>query len=409
MNFSELGLNPSIVTVLDANGYLEPTPIQAAAIPAILDGEDILAGAKTGTGKTAAFILPVIQKMTVSAESPEKQKIIKALILTPTRELAQQVNSSIKRYGKSAGVRSAVVYGGVGIGPQVEQIKKGVDLLVATPGRLLDLHKKRVVNLRSLQFLIFDEADRMLDMGFRDEVKTVISKLPKREQQPRQVMLFSATLNDQIYKFSKNLLNKPKLIEVDQRNSASENVAQIVYNCDPERRFEIVSYLIKKRHWKQVMVFSRTKEGADKLAQYLQLSGIQSEAIHADRSQLQRDQVLNQFRQGELQVLVATDVAARGIDIGSLSAVINLEIPFKAEDYIHRIGRTGRAGESGEAVTLLIEEENHLLEEIEILLDDRLPQQWLTGFEPDLTREINLGRKNSRAAQKKRAKKRALK
>ena len=408
MSFSDLPLSPQLLKAIEKAGYSEPTPVQLQAIPAILDGKDLLVGAKTGTGKTAAFVLPILHKLLSAEDFSEDSKRLKALILVPARELAQQVNDSCKKYAKGTGFRSAVIYGGVGIGPQVDQIKKGIDLLVATPGRLLDLHKKRAVDLRSIEFLVFDEADRMLDMGFKDEIRAVISKLPKREKQPRQTLLFSATLSDNIYKFGKNLLLKSELIEVDQRNDTAEHVEQVIYNCDPERKAGIVSHLIKRSDWSQVMIFSRTKQGADQLAAKLTESDIPSESLHADRSQTAREQALEAFKNGEVRVLVATDLAARGIDISQLACVINFEMPYKAEDYVHRIGRTGRAGHKGKAISLLIEEENYLLEEIEALLDTRLPQQWLEGFEPDPMRVVEVSRKNSKSAQKQRAKKRAL-
>lgn len=420
MKFSEFGFVQPIQDAIELAGYDEATPIQVAAIPAILAGKDILAGARTGTGKTAAFALPLLQRLMGSAENSgtellatkqksEFDKSLKILVLAPTRELAQQVNDSFKRYAKGSAFRSAVVYGGVGIKPQIDQISKGIDLLVATPGRLLDLNKKRAVNLSNIDTLVFDEADRMLDMGFKDEIRAVLSKLPKRDKKPRQTLLFSATLSDNIYKFSKNLLDKPELIEVDQRNSTSLDVEQVIYNCDPDRKLAMVTHLIEKESWQQVLIFSRTKPGADKIAESLKVSGIHAEAIHADRSQTSREKALSDFKAGLVTVLVATDVAARGIDIQQLDAVINFEVPFKAADYVHRIGRTGRAGHKGKAVTLLIEEENYLLEEIEALLDSRLPQQWLTGYEPDLTRIVETTAKNSRSAQKRRAKKRAFK
>ena len=410
MKFSALPLCDSLQKAVEQAGYTEASPVQAEAIPAVLEGHDLLVGAQTGTGKTAAFALPILQSILTDPEfSSEQNKKLKALVLAPTRELAQQVNNSFKKYAKGTGFRSAVVYGGVGIGPQVDQIKKGIDVLVATPGRLLDLHKKKAVNLRQITHLVFDEADRMLDMGFKDEIKAVLSKLPKREVQPRQVLLFSATLSDSIYRFSKNLLVKPERIEVDQRNSSAADVDQIVYNCDPDRKSAIVSHLVEKHDWSQLIVFCNTKQGADKLVEVLKQANISADAIHADRSQKLREEALEQFKQGQLKVLVATDVAARGIDIDSLPAVINYEMPFKAADYVHRIGRTGRAGKKGVAISLLIEEQNHLLEEIEVLLDSRLPQQWLQGFEPDLTREIEITRNNTKAAQKRRAKKRAFK
>jgi superfamily II DNA/RNA helicase len=417
MKFSEFEFAETIQQAIDASGYCDATPIQIAAIPVILAGKDILAGARTGTGKTAAFALPLLQKLLVENEALadgsgceiKPKKALKILVLAPTRELAQQVNDSFKRYAKGSDFRSAVVYGGVGIKPQIDQISKGIDLLVATPGRLLDLNKKRAVNLSKVDTLVFDEADRMLDMGFKDEIRSVLSKLPKRDKKPRQTLLFSATLNDNIFRFSKNLLVKPELIEVDQRSTASLDVEQVVYNCDPKRKLALVTHLITKEGWQQTLIFSRTKQGADKITAFLQENKLRAEAIHADRSQANREQALADFKAGEVQVLVATDVAARGIDIQDLEVVINFEVPYKAEDYVHRIGRTGRAGRQGKAITLLIEEENYLLEEIEVLLDTRLAQQWLVGFEPDLTRIVETSNKNTRSAQKRRAKKRAFK
>lgn len=403
MAFSVLGLNQDLIKAVSEQGYSEPTPVQAAAIPVILNGRDLMAGAQTGTGKTAAFALPVLQRLgeTFGATEPRS---IRALVLTPTRELAQQVYKSFNRYGQFSPLNCVLVYGGAAIDEQIEQLSNGADIVVATPGRLLDLIYKSVVDLSALQTLVLDEADRMLDMGFSEEIGKIIAVVP----QQRQTLLFSATFDNQIFKLSKRLLDQPELIEVDQRNSTAINVKQTIYNVDPERKQEIAAHLISAGNWQQVLVFTRTKQGADKLTDHLCSAGITAQAIHGDKTQSKRERALEDFRAGAAQVLVATDVAARGLDIDELKYVINYELPFNPEDYIHRIGRTGRAGGSGIAVSLLSEEERHLLEEIERVLDSRLLQQWLPGFEPDLDRVVKSSGKNSRGAQKKRARERAL-
>ncbi|MDP5214007.1 DEAD/DEAH box helicase [Pseudoalteromonas tunicata] len=399
MGFAALGLNQQLVQALTECGYDTPTPIQTAAIGEILQGKDVMAGAQTGTGKTAAFALPILQRL---AEQPERKGQLRTLVLTPTRELAQQVFASFEKYGQHSELTAALAYGGVSIGEQIKAIKAGVDIMVATPGRLLDHLVKGTVNLSSVQYLVFDEADRMLDMGFIDEINNILRRLPKE----RQTLLFSATFDDAIFKLSKKLLNQPVLIEVNQRNQAASEVEQIVYAVDADRKRELISHLIGAKNWQQVLVFTRTKQTADELAKEMCKDGLKTQAIHGDKSQGARDKALSEFKEGKTRVLVATDVAARGIDIQQLQYVINYELPYIAEDYIHRIGRTGRAGEKGLAISLLSIDENWLLEEIEAVLDKRLPQQWLPGYEPDLTKEPVDKRKNGKVAEKRRAKKR---
>ncbi|MFY0641808.1 MAG: DEAD/DEAH box helicase [Bermanella sp.] len=401
MGFKELGLDASITNTLQSLKYSEPTEVQQHVIPHVLAGTDVLAGAQTGTGKTAAFALPIIHKRLV--QSPLSAKL-SALILVPTRELALQVFKSVQTYSEGTQVTSAIAYGGVSIAAQVEEFKKGVDILVATPGRLIDHLFKGTLDASQIDTLVFDEADRMLDMGFMDEIKMILKRLPKQ----RQTLLFSATLDDAIFKLSKTLLNSPQVIEVHERNSVAAPVEQIVYNIDTDRKREFISYLIGSKNWQQVLVFTRTKQGADTLAKEMKKDGLAAESIHGDKSQGARERALEDFKQGKARVLVATDVAARGLDIRQLKYVVNYELPYIAEDYIHRIGRTGRAGEDGLAISLLGQEEAYLLEEIEAILDTRLNQQWFPGFEPDFTKAPVVEKKNSKTAQKRRAKQRAF-
>lgn len=409
MSFSSMALSQKLITLLSELGYSSPTPIQAHAIPVILAGQDVMAGAQTGTGKTAAFALPILQKLSEwDVElSDTKQtvtlKSVRALVLTPTRELALQVNQSFAKYGKDSGLNTAIVYGGVSIDAQADVLKAGVDILVATPGRLLDHLRRGSLTLKQLNFLVFDEADRMLDMGFKDEIAAILKQVPVK----RQTLLFSATFDPSVFALSKRLLRDPKLIEVDKRNTLAAKVEQVVYAVDSDRKSELICHLVKSKQWQQVLIFSRKKLGADHIATKMIKAGIKAQAFHGDLSQAAREKALQQFKQGEIQVLVATDVAARGLDVEELKVVVNYELPFIAEDYIHRIGRTGRAGNAGLAITLYSEEDALLLEEIEALLDSRLPQQWLPGFEPDLTKSEPVIRKNSKAAQKQRAKRRA--
>ena len=403
--FSHLDLHPALLNALSKAGYDQPTPIQQQAIPVILTGQDILAGAQTGTGKTAAFALPILHRI-LSDESALNQAPASeplALVLTPTRELAQQVASSFGKYAVDSKIKMGLAYGGASLNSQIEQLKAGVDILIATPGRLIDHLFKGTVSLSSLQTLVFDEADRMLDMGFKDEINMILKRIP---HQP-QTLLFSATLDDGIFKLSKRLLNQPQVIEVDGRNTAAVQVEQIVYMVDADRKRELISHMIGSKNWQQVLIFARTKQGADALAKEMCKDGVNTQSIHGDKSQGARDKALAEFKEGTVRALVATDVAARGLDIPQLKYVFNYELPYIAEDYIHRIGRTGRAGEAGLAISLMSLGEEYLLEEIEALMDTRLNQQWLPGYEPDLTKEIPQDRKNSKAAQKRRAKKRA--
>ncbi len=399
MDFSSLALNQNILKSIADQDYLEPTPIQQQAIPAILARKDIMAGAQTGTGKTAAFALPILQLL---SNHTSNNKFIKALVLTPTRELAQQVYKSIDKYAQYTDIKSALAYGGVSINPQIAAINAGAEILVATPGRLLDHLINGSANLDNLEILVFDEADRMLDMGFKDEIDNILKRVPTK----RQTLLFSATFDDSIFKLSKTLLQNPELIEVSERNTAAAQIEQIVYTVDEDRKRELTSHLIGAKNWRQVLIFMRTKQGADALAKEMCKDGIKTQSIHGDKSQGARDKALAEFKAGKTRALVATDVAARGIDIIALQYVINYELPYIAEDYIHRIGRTGRAGNTGLAISLLSPGEEWLLEAVEKVLDVRLLQQWLPGYEPDLTKQPNTNK--GKGGDKQRARKKAL-
>jgi len=377
MSFSALGLSEKLVRAVAEHGYTIPTPIQTQAIPAVLGGGDLLAGAQTGTGKTAGFVLPILQRL---LDNPrEGKRNVRVLILTPTRELAAQVEESVRTYGKHAGFKSTVIYGGVGINPQIATLRAGVDILVATPGRLLDHHQQRTVDLSKVEILVLDEADRMLDMGFIHDIKKVLALLPKQ----RQNLLFSATFSEDIKRLADNLLNAPALIEVARRNSTVEIIAQKVHPVDRDKKKELLTHLIKENNWHQVLVFTRTKHGANRLTEGLNKSGITALAIHGNKSQAARTRALAEFKTGELQVLVATDIAARGIDIDQLPHVVNYEMPNVPEDYVHRIGRTGRAGASGEAISLVCVDEKKFLADIERLIKRDIVQEVVPGFEPD--------------------------
>lgn len=405
MSFSPLGLLPSLIQALHDQGYEQPTPIQQAAIPTILAGSDVMAGAQTGTGKTAAFALPVLQQLlNRTDQNAHDIKPVQSLVLTPTRELAQQVHRSFKTYGHHTGLTAALAYGGVSIKPQLQALNSGTDILVATPGRLLDLIQKKAVDLSQLKHLVLDEADRMLDMGFIIDINRIIKRIPT----DRQTLLFSATFNEDVFKLGKSLLNNPKLIEVDARNTAAVQVEQMVYEIDQDRKRELLSYMIGSKNWHQVLIFVRTKQGADALAKEMKKDGIETVAIHGDKSQGARERGLADFKEGKIRALVATDVAARGLDIQQLQYVVNYELPYIAEDYIHRIGRTGRAGSNGLAISLMSSSEEYLLKEIEAVLDRRLAQSWYPGYEPDLTKPAPCNKKNSLNAQKQRAKDRAF-
>lgn len=399
--FNDLALDKKLNDAVKSLGYSEPTPIQIQAIPAILAGKDIMAGAQTGTGKTAAFALPILQKLMLDCPADQP---VRALVLTPTRELAQQVYKSFVGYAENTELSIAVAYGGVSIKPQVAALSKGVDVLVATPGRLLDHLINGSLALTQLQCLVFDEADRMLDMGFKDEINRILNRVPLT----RQTLLFSATFDDAIFKLSKNMLTEPELIEVSERNTAAAKVEQIVYTVDLDRKRELTSYLIGSKNWQQVLIFTRTKQGADALAKEMCKDGIKTQSIHGDKSQGARDKALAEFKEGKVRALVATDVAARGLDINNLNHVINYELPYVAEDYIHRIGRTGRAGKEGLAVSLMSPSEEWLLTAVEEVLDTRLMQQWLPGYEPDLAKTEAVMKNISKGKQKQRARKQAL-
>jgi ATP-dependent RNA helicase RhlE len=380
MSFEDLGLRPEILRAVVEQGYTEPTPIQAEAIPVVLQGRDIMAGAQTGTGKTAGFTLPLLHRLAAHAStstSPAKHPI-RALILTPTRELAAQVEESVRTYGKYLPLKATVIYGGVNMNPQIEALRSGVDIVVATPGRLLDHVQQKSINLSKVEFLVLDEADRMLDMGFLPDLRRIMSLLPAQ----RQSLLFSATFAEEIKRLSDSLLRDPVLIEVARRNTTAENVTQVAHPVDQARKRELLSHLIKTQDLRQVLVFSRTKHGADRLAHQLERDGILAVAIHGDKTQPQRTKALSDFKEGAVRVLVATDVAARGIDIDQLPHVFNFEMPNSPEDYVHRIGRTGRAGSQGDAISLVCDEEMRMLAEIERLIKREIPKVIVAGFEP---------------------------
>lgn len=376
MGFSDLGLNSQLLAVLDKLSYHTPTPVQQAAIPHVLAGRDVMAGAQTGTGKTAAFALPLIQRL---LEQDAGEKALRVLVLTPTRELAQQVYQSFVKYSDGLGINTVVAYGGVSINPQIEALSAGCDVLVATPGRLLELAIKELIDLSTLQTFVLDEADRMLDMGFITDIKRILKRLPEQ----RQTLFFSATFNDEVYALKDSLLTAPELIEVAPRNATADKVEQRFYEVDKKRKAALVAYMIGAKNWQQVLIFTRTKQAVDELVTELEKDGISAAGVHGDKSQGARERGLDAFKAGQVRALVATDVAARGLDIQSLQYVINYELPYNAEDYIHRIGRTGRAGQAGIAVSLLCGKEKYLLEEIEKLTGDSAVLQWEPGFEPD--------------------------
>ena len=378
MSFDSLGLRAELLRAVADQGYDQPTPIQRQAIPAILAGQDVLAGAQTGTGKTAGFTLPLLHLLS-QREAPRGPRRPRALILTPTRELAAQVGASVTDYGRHLPLRGTVIFGGVGINPQIAELRRGVDILVATPGRLLDHLSQGTADLRGVEILVLDEADRMLDMGFIHDIRKVLAALPPK----RQNLLFSATFSDEIRTLADKLLNAPVPIEVARRNTAAEAVAQTVHPVDRVRKRELLSRLILTNDWRQVLVFTRTKHGANRLAQQLDDDGISAAAIHGNKSQSARTKALADFKAGRVQALVATDIAARGLDIDQLPQVVNYELPQVAEDYVHRIGRTGRAGNSGAAVSLVCVDEKGLLQGIERLLKRRLDQVVVPGFAPD--------------------------
>ena len=385
MKFDDLGLSAPLLKAIKKQGYENPSPIQQKAIPAILDGRDVMAAAQTGTGKTAGFSLPILQRLASGRRAQPNQA--RALILTPTRELAAQVGESVREYGMHTDLTSAVVFGGVKINPQMMKLRKGVDVLVATPGRLMDLHSQNAVKFDRLEVLVLDEADRMLDMGFIRDITRIISLLPKR----RQNLLFSATFSDDIRALAKGLVKNPIEISVSPRNAAAGSVSQWICPVDKKCKAALLTYLIKQGGWDQALVFTKTKHGANKLTKHLLSEGITAAAIHGNKSQAARTKALADFKAGEIRILVATDIAARGLDIEQLPQVVNFDLPNVSEDYVHRIGRTGRAGLTGEAISLVSADEIDLLSSIERLIQKLLPRREIEDFEPtQLLKETTL-------------------
>lgn len=378
MNFENLGLSAALLRAVAEQGYTQPTPVQAQAIPAIIKGGDLMAAAQTGTGKTAGFTLPLLQRLGANPQTSGRTRV-RALILTPTRELCMQVDESVKTYGKYQPMKSFPIFGGVNINPQTAALRRGVEILVATPGRLLDHVEQRNVDLSGVEILVLDEADRMLDMGFIRDIRKILALLPKR----RQNLLFSATFSEEIRALANGLLDKPVSIEVARRNTAAELVEQVVHPVDRNRKRELLSFLIGSKNWKQVLVFTRTKHGANRLAEQLETDGLRSAAIHGNKSQGARTKALADFKAGKVRILVATDIAARGLDIDQLPHVVNYELPNIPEDYVHRIGRTGRAGNEGEAMSLVCVDELKLLKDIEKVLKRDIRQEVIQGYEPD--------------------------
>ena len=378
MSFTNLGLNESLLKAIKDQGYTSPTPIQKQAIPVVIEGKDVLAAAQTGTGKTAGFTLPLLERLSETHPKMGKKQI-RVLVLTPTRELAAQVAESIKTYGKYMKYSSTVIYGGVGIHPQLATIKRGVDIVIATPGRLLDIAGQQGIDFSAVETLVLDEADRMLDMGFIHDIKKLMKMMPQK----RQTLLFSATFSKEIKQLASGLLKDPVLIEVARENTTAEQVSQVVHYVDKSRKRELLSQLIKTKDWRQVLVFTRTKHGANKLTKQLEEAGISAAAIHGNKSQGARTKALASFKANEIRVLVATDIAARGIDIDQLPHVVNYELPNVPEDYVHRIGRTGRAGQSGEAISLVCVDEHKLLFDIEKFIKNKIKKVHIEAFTPD--------------------------
>jgi ATP-dependent RNA helicase RhlE len=380
MSFETLDLSKELLRAVSEQGYTEPTPVQRQAIPPILKGQDVMVTSQTGTGKTAGFTLPLLQRLVQSATQPVANKRpIRALILTPTRELAVQVFESVRTYSKYLSLRSAVVYGGVSINPQIAQLQRGIDILIATPGRLLDLVNQRFLNLSQVEIFVLDEADRMLDMGFIPDIRRILQLMPPR----RQNLLFSATFAREIKELADKLLSSPTLIEVASRNSMAKSISHVVHPVDRHRKRELLSFIIGSKNWRQVLVFTKTKHGANRLSQQLESDGLSSTAIHGNKSQGARTRALAAFKQGKVRVLVATDVAARGIDIDKLPHVVNFDLPSTAKDYVHRVGRTGRASSEGMAVSLVSADERGLLRDIEKLLQTKVPQEIIPGYAPN--------------------------
>ncbi len=377
MTFASLGLIDPLLRALDALGYKVPTPVQVLAIPAVLGGRDLLAAAQTGTGKTAGFSLPLLQRLAEEG-APVAGNSVRALVLVPTRELAEQVCGSIRAYGQYLPLRICAVYGGVSINPQMKQLRKGMDVVVATPGRLLDLHRQNAIRFGQIRMLVLDEADRMLDMGFMPDLKRIIGLLPAQ----RQNLMFSATFPQEIESLARSFLKNPQRIEVARRNATAENVTQVLHPVHHEKKRALLIHLIRSRELKQVLVFTGTKLGANRLAHEINKAGIHAAAIHGDKTQQERIKALDEFKSGEVGILVATDVAARGLDISALPYVVNFDLPHNPEDYVHRIGRTGRAGASGEAISLMTEDEARYLKDIEKLIGKTIDQILVPGYSP---------------------------
>ena len=375
MSFESLGLSDTILRAVKKSGYTIPTPIQTKAIPVILNGNDMMAAAQTGTGKTAGFTLPLLELL--NNDQKPKLKSTRALVLTPTRELAAQVEESVIKYGKYLNLKTAVIYGGVNMHRQITRLKQGVDIIVATPGRLLDLHRQKAIHFDDIEMLVLDEADRMLDMGFLPDIKTVLNAIPNQHQ----TLMFSATFSKAIRQLAKGIMENPIEIDISARNTTVKNIRQLVYPIDKARKTELLKHLLNEHNWFQVLVFSRTRHGADKLSKKLIQANIAAAAIHGDKNQRHRTRVLNDFKKNKTRVLVATDIAARGIDVNNLSHVINFDLPQVAEDYIHRIGRTGRAGANGEAISLVSADEANLLFAIEDLIKQKINREEVEGFE----------------------------
>lgn len=402
--FANLGLEPTLVETVIRLGFNSPTEVQLQAIPPVLEGRDVLAGAQTGTGKTAAFGLPIIQRLSNQDYSLDPQRNdVSALVLVPTRELAQQVFDNLTSYAENTSLKIVTAYGGTSMNVQTRNLHQGCDILIATPGRLLDHMHCKNITLQRTQTLVLDEADRMLDMGFWPDLKRILAKMSS----DRQTLFFSATFDTKIKDLAYKMLNNPVEVQVASQNSTADTVEQMVHPVDKKRKSELLAYLIGSRNWQQVLVFTKTKQGSDALAKELKLDGIKAASINGDKSQGARQKALDDFKTGKVRALIATDVAARGLDISQLEQVINFDMPFKAEDYIHRIGRTGRAGKKGLAVSLMSRDEVYLLEAIERLLDKKLPQEWLEGYEPSLIEDLDPehpSRRNSRSSEKRRMK-----
>jgi ATP-dependent RNA helicase RhlE len=376
MTFKELGLKAELLKAIEEAGYREPTPIQKQAIPLVLEGVDLMAGAQTGTGKTAGFTLPLLQ---ILSQTKARTRAARALILSPTRELAAQIEGDVKTYGKHLNLKSTVIFGGASMNVQVQHLRNGVDIIVATPGRLLDHVSQRTIDLSQIEILVLDEADRMLDMGFINDIRKILALLPRK----RQNLLFSATFSDEVKRLASGFLNAPRTIQVTPHNTPAELVSHLVHPVDSKRKRELLARLISTNNWQQVLVFTRTKHGANRLSEYLLDHEITSAAIHGNKSQAQRTKSLSDFHRGAIRVLVATDIAARGIDIEQLPHVVNFELPNVPEDYIHRIGRTGRAGNAGAAISLVCIDEQQFLYDIERLLKKKIEKVVVPGFEPD--------------------------